>query len=92
MNLLRPTLGVKVFISYLIISSGIAWYLVDSAPDKLSKGIDNAAEEVMIDTANLLAQTLTFDIENDQINIEKFNRITSSYLSRKFDAKIYDFS
>ena len=92
MNLLRPTLGVKVFISYLIISSGIAWYLVDSAPDKLSKGIDKAAEEVMIDTANLLAQTLTFDIENDQINIEKFDRITSSYLSRKFDAKIYDFA
>ncbi len=90
MSLFRPTLGVKVFISYLVISSGIAWYLTGNAPNKLSKGIDKAAEEVMIDTANLLAQSLTFDIENDQINIEKFDQIVSNYLSRQFDAKIYN--
>ncbi len=92
MNLLRPTLGVKVFISYLVISTGIAWYLVDSAPDKLSKGIDKAAEEVMIDTANLLAQTVTSDIENGQINVDKFSRVTDAYLNRQLNAKIYDFS
>ena len=70
MNILKLTLGVKVFFAYLILSSGIAWYLIDATPTKLSKGIDKAAEEVMIDTANLLAQSVSFDINNNTITIE----------------------
>ena len=92
MNILKLTLGVKVFFAYLLLSSGIAWYLIDATPTKLSKGIDKAAEEVMIDTANLLAQSVSFDINNNTIDIDKFKKITNRYLAREVDAKIYDFA
>ncbi len=91
MNFLRLTLGLKVFIAFFIIASIIAYYLIDKAPDKLSKAIDKTAEEVMIDTANLLAQAVTFDIENNTINLDKFKAIVTNYLQRDLDAKIYEF-
>lgn len=90
MNSIRFTLGLKVFIAIFIISSISAYYLIDRAPDELSKAIDKTAEEVMIDSANLLAQSVTFDVENNQINLEKFNAIVASYLKRNLDAKIYE--
>ena len=90
MRMFKLTLGVKVFLAYLIISSGIAWYLMNNAPETLVKGIDKAAEEVMVDVANILAQAVSDDIEYDQINITKFEKVVNNYLNRKVDAKIYE--
>jgi len=86
----RLSIGFKVFITFLTIGFGISWYLIEQTPKELSKEIDKAAEEVMIDTANLLSQIVTFDIQNDEINLEKLSNVISVYLQRKLDAKIYD--
>ena len=88
----KLTIGVKVFLTYLVIGSGIAWYLIDKTPEKLAKGIDKAAEEVMIDTANLLAQSLSVNSSSDQIDIDKFKTTIDQYLKRSINAQIYDFN
>jgi len=89
MKSVRFTIGVKLFLTYLVISGGIALFLTDKAQERLTRGIDEAAEEVMIDAANLLAQTLGFDHQRNQINLDQFNDIVSHYLSREVDAKIF---
>ena len=84
------TIGFKVFLTYLIIGSGIAWYLVEETPKELSKEIDKAAEDVMIDTANLLAQSVSSDIKDEKIELERISKTIEEYLKRSVDAKIYD--
>jgi len=92
MRSIRFTIGLKLFLAYLVVSGGIALFVTDKAQERLTRGIDEAAEEVMIDAANLLAQTLPFDHKRNQIDLEKFNHIVSHYLSREVDAKIYNIS
>jgi len=84
------SIGFKVFLTYLIIGTGIAWYLVEQTPQELSKEIDKAAEDVMIDTANLLAQSVSSDINDKKIDIQRISKTVDAYLKRKLDAKIYD--
>ena len=84
------TIGFKVFLTYLIIGSGIAWYLVEETPKELSKEIDKAAEDVMIDTANLLAQSVSSDIKDERIELARIAKTIDQYLKRSLDAKIYD--
>jgi two-component system sensor histidine kinase CreC len=90
MKSIRLTIGVKLFLAYLLISGGIALFLTDKAQERLTRGIDEAAEEVMIDAANLLAQTFPFDHQRNQIDLEKFNHIVDHYLDREVGAKIYN--
>ena len=87
---IRFTIGLKVFVTFMVIALGISWYLVEETPEALAKEIDKAAEEVMVDTANLLSQVVTFDIKEDKINIDKLSNIIETYLKRKPNAKIYD--
>jgi len=84
------SIGIKVFLTYLIIGSGISWYLVEETPKELSKEIDKAAEDVMIDSANLLAQLVSSDIQDGKINLEDISSVIDKYSNRKIDAKIYD--
>ncbi|HCJ87191.1 MAG TPA: two-component system sensor histidine kinase CreC, partial [Gammaproteobacteria bacterium] len=86
---MRLTIGLKLFIAYFIISSGIVWVVTDKMTVRLTKGIDEAAEEVMIDASNLLAQMVSNDIEYDQINVEKVHALISGYLNRELNASIY---
>lgn len=86
---MKLTIGVKLFIAYFVITSGIVWIVTDKISMRVVKGIDQAAEEVMIDSSNLLAQMATQSIEDDQINVEKIHRLISSYLNRELDASIY---
>ncbi len=86
---MKLTIGVKLFIAYFAITSGIVWFVTDKISMRVVKGIDQAAEEVMIDSSNLLAQMATQTIEQDQINVEKIHRLISAYLNRELDASIY---
>jgi len=89
MKLFRLTLGKKVFVAYLLISSSIAWYLTEKAPEKLGKSVDEAAEEVMIDAANIISQFVTFHIKDSQIDVQTLHKVVSKYLHRDISAKIY---
>ena len=86
---MRLSIGLKLFIAYFVISSGIVWVVTDKMSNRLTKGIDEAAEEVMIDASNLLAQMVSNNIKYDQINTDKVHTLISGYLDRELDADIY---
>ncbi|WPE17152.1 two-component system sensor histidine kinase CreC [Candidatus Thioglobus autotrophicus] len=86
---MKLTIGVKLFITYFVITSSIVWFVTDKVSLRVTKGIDEAAEDVMVDTANLLAQVVGENITDDQINIDKAHNLIDSYLNRELNAKIY---
>ena len=86
---MKLTIGVKLFIAYFIISGAIVWFVTNQMLDRATKGVDHAAEEVMIDASNLLAQMVSHDIVNDQIDIDKMHLLISTYLDRELNASIY---
>ncbi len=86
---MKFTIGVKLFLAYFIISGAIAWFVIDKASIRIVKGIDEAAEEVMIDASNLLAQMVSDNINNDQINTVKIKQLMHAYLARTLKANIY---
>jgi len=90
MNIFRLTLGKKVFFAYLLISSGIAWYLSEYAPEKLGKSVDETAEEIMVDTANILSQSISTSIQDEQFDVEYFSQVVANYLNRDINANIYE--
>ena len=86
---MKLTIGVKLFLTYFIITSAIVLFVTDKLSIRITKGIDEAAEEVMIDSSNLLAQVVSNNIEYDQINVEEVHKLMSMYLNRELDASIY---
>ena len=89
MKIPRLGIGLKLFISYFIISSIVVWFVISEVSTKVTKGIDQAAEDVMVDTSNLLAQIVSQYIYDDSLNINSIRPIISNYLDREVDAKIY---
>ncbi|MBT3276937.1 two-component system sensor histidine kinase CreC [Candidatus Thioglobus sp.] len=86
---MKLTIGVKLFITYFVITSAIVWFVTDKVSLRVTKGIDEAAEDVMVDTANLLAQVAGENIIDGHINTDKMHNLVDSYLNRELNAKIY---
>jgi two-component system sensor histidine kinase CreC len=86
---MKLTIGVKLFIAYFIVTSSIVWLVADKVAFRITNGIDQAAEEIMIDSANLLAQMVSNNIHNNEISTEKISNIMSAYLDREVNATIF---
>jgi len=86
---MKLTIGVKLFIAYFVITSSIVWIVTDKVLLRVTKGIDEAAEDVMIDTSNLLAQIIGGDIKNNTIDVDHAGSLISTYLDRELNANIY---
>ncbi|MDC0920053.1 two-component system sensor histidine kinase CreC [Candidatus Thioglobus sp.] len=86
---MKLTIGVKLFIAYFIITSSIVWFVADKASLRITNGIDQAAEELMVDSANLLAQMVSTNIKNGKIDVSQVRGIMSVYLDRELDVDIY---
>ena len=86
---MKLTIGVKLFIAYFVITSSIVWIVTDKVLLRVTKGIDEAAEDVMIDTSNLLAQIIGGDIKNNTLDVDHAGNLISTYLDRELNANIY---
>lgn len=86
---MKLTIGVKLFIAYFIVTSSIVWLVADKVAFRITNGIDQAAEEIMIDSANLLAQMVSNNIHNNEISTDKISNIMSAYLDREVNATIF---
>jgi len=85
----RLSIGLKLFAAYFLVSGVIAYFVTDKASERLTRGIDEAAEEVMVDAANLLAEGIVFDPHRNQIDLGNFSEMVTNYLNRTVNAKIY---
>ena len=79
----------RLILVYFLLIGAVAWFIVSKSVDVLDSSVRQAAEEVMIDVANLVAEVVERDIEDARINADKLQDLMSGYLARKLNAKIY---
>ncbi len=87
-------LSVRIFIGYFVLVAAALWWYIQSTVDELKPAYLQPSEEVMVDTANLLAelaapmvmQRFPDDLRNTEL-ADSINR----YLQRELDAQIWSY-
>jgi len=97
MKQFRLTLGIKTFIAYLVISLGVAWYLAGPLTKQLLTDVDKVTEEVMRDTARILAKSVSNSIKNDEYDFKniylalfKYETLNVNKQTDNIDKKVID--
>ncbi len=87
-------LSVRIFIGYFILVAAALWWYVQSTVDGLKPAYLQPSEEVMVDTANLLAELaaplMMARLPDDLQQTELANSI-DRYQSRQLDAQIWSY-
>ncbi len=97
---LKVSYGLRAFAIYIVILGGLGWFLLDHAVERLTDGMRQAAENVMVDSVNVLAALLEQQLEanNPEADgISEVQELSTAALAdtlqkakrRRFDAKIY---
>ena len=79
----------RLMLVYFLIIGGLAWFIVHKAFDILDTSVSQAAEGVMVDSANLVAELVSQDIEDGKINLDRIRFLIPAYLERNINAQIY---
>lgn len=93
MNLLKKLSGsfsFRLYVVYFLMVGGAAWFIASRSLQAVDASVSQAAEEVLVDTANLLAEQLSHELDNGKINISRLSEQVPDYLQRRFQAQIYD--
>ncbi len=68
---------------------GSAWFIASYSLQALETSVNQVAEELLVDTANLLAQLVENDVQDGRIHTETLSEFVPVYLQRHFNATIY---
>lgn len=79
----------RLYLLYFLMVGGSAWFIASRSFQILETSVNQAAEEILIDTANLLAELAAQNSQNGRINTQRFQSLMPAYLQRRFDAAIY---
>lgn len=86
---MKVGIGFSFYLVYFLIIAGITWLLVLRSFDSVEEGASQAAEEVLVDTANILAERASIDVVDDKIIIQPTVKLIDRYLQRLTNANIY---
>ncbi len=92
MRLLKKLLtnfSFRIYLLYFLIVGGAAWFIASRSLQAVEVSVSQAAEEILVDTANLLAELAEQESNNGIINVERFKILMPDYLGRRFNAPIY---
>lgn len=82
--------SLRLFFVYFLMVGGASWFIASRSLQAIDVSVSQAAEEVLVDTANLLAEQLSHDLDNGRINVGALREQIPDYLQRRLDAKIYE--
>ncbi|MBS9781285.1 MAG: two-component system sensor histidine kinase CreC [Gammaproteobacteria bacterium] len=80
----------RLYLMYFLMVGGAAWFIASRSLQAVDVSVSQAAEEVLVDTANLLAEQLSHELKDGKINVERLRENVPNYLQRRFHAKIYE--
>ncbi len=92
MRLLKKLLtnfSFRIYLLYFLIVGGAAWFIASRSLQTVEVSVSQAAEEILVDTANLLAELAGQESNAQKINIQRFETLMPKYLARRFNAPIY---
>ncbi len=93
MNYLKKLLGsfsFRLYLFFFLMVGGAAWFIVSRSLQAVDVSVSQAAEEVLVDTANLLAEQLSHELQDGKIKVEKLREQVPAYLQRQLHANIYE--
>jgi two-component system, OmpR family, sensor histidine kinase CreC len=82
-------IAIRFFLGYFLIVGLAAWFVLDFAVREVEPGIRQAAEDSMVDTANLLAEQAITDLRNGELLSGRFASAVQRSLARQPRATIF---
>lgn len=83
-------LSVRIFLAYFILVALGAYWLLNSVVDEMQPSMSRSTEDVLVDTANLLAEVIIRDLKDEKITTVAFSNAIQRYRARTLNAAIYD--
>jgi two-component system sensor histidine kinase CreC len=81
-------IAIRFFLGYFLIVGLAAWFVVNVAARDVEPGVRQAAEDTMVDMANLLAEQAADDVASGQISAGRFAGAVKRALEREPRASI----
>ncbi len=82
--------SLRLYFVYFLMVGGASWFIASRSLQAVDVSVSQAAEEVLVDTANLLAEQLSHNLDGGKINVDALREYIPSYLQRRLDAHIYE--
>ena len=85
-------IAARLFLGYFLIAVLGTWFVFNIFAEQIKPGIRQASEEVLIDSANVLAELAAQDLANGRINNGTFTAALQAARARRPQAEIFDVS
>ncbi|WP_255988808.1 two-component system sensor histidine kinase CreC [Chitinolyticbacter albus] len=79
----------RIFVGYFLIVALLGWYVVDLIRDEIKPAMRQSAEEIMIDTANLLAELVQPAFRDGKLAHGEVEQAIARYVARSPNARIW---
>lgn len=82
-------LSLRFFLAYFVLLGAAVWFVMQSFSQELVPGMRQSLEEVLIDTANLLAEVVSREVAQGKIAEGEFAAAMESFGERRLNAVIW---
>ncbi len=83
------SLSLRLFIAYFLLMGLSIWFILQAVTTELIPGMRQSLEEVLVDTANLLAEIVEQEVSADTLNTGRFSSSMMAFHNRRLEARIY---
>lgn len=82
-------IGVRIFLGYFLVVGLAAFFLLDTARDKLEPALRQSMEDTLVDTANLLAEFVQPELAAGTVANGTFAAKLEAFAARRLNASIW---
>jgi len=82
-------LSLRFFLAYFVLLGAAVWFVMQSFSEELVPGMRQSLEEVLIDTANLLAEVVSREVAQGRIGEGEFAAAMEAFGERRLNAVIW---
>jgi two-component system, OmpR family, sensor histidine kinase CreC len=82
-------LSVRIFLAYFLLLGFAIWFVMRSFSVELVPGMRQSLEEVLVDTANLVAELVADEMDQDTLQGGRFESAMRAFAQRRLDARIW---
>jgi two-component system sensor histidine kinase CreC len=85
-------LGIRIFLVYFMFVGLAGWFVLSTVMDEIRPGVRQSTEELLVDTANLLAELLHDDVRAGRLDQGHWQALFQAYGQRQPQAQIGEVS
>jgi two-component system sensor histidine kinase CreC len=82
-------LSIRIFLAYFLLLGFAIWFVMRSFSDELVPGMRQSLEEVLVDTANLVAEMVVEEMAEGKLKSGHFEKAMKAFSKRHLDARIW---